>query len=73
VREVLDRQQSAIIGTLKSNVYLDPQVLLREQQDIFATTWQYAGHIEKLMQAGAFRTCGDSNPAVVARRHERRI
>ena len=33
----MNRQQSAIIETLKSRVYLDPEVLCSEQQDIIAS------------------------------------
>ena len=50
----MNRQQSGIIETLKARVYLDPEVMRIEQQNIFATSWQYAGHTEKLAKAGDF-------------------
>ena len=42
------KQPSAIIETLEPEAYIDPQLLVREQQRIFAATWQYAGHIRTL-------------------------
>jgi carnitine monooxygenase subunit len=48
------QQQSTLIKSLDARVYLDPEIFLREQQAIFASTWQYACHVEKLRSPGDY-------------------
>ena len=40
--------------TLPSRVYLDPNIFDRELELIFARTWQYVGHVEKLPKPGDY-------------------
>ena len=64
----MGRQQSTIIETLEPEVYIDPQFLAREQQRIFAVTWQYAGHVEKLNKPGAFFVCEIAGESIIVMR-----
>ncbi len=42
--------------SLQADAYTDPQWLRFEQQAIFARTWQWVCHVEKLREPGAFVT-----------------
>lgn len=50
----MSKQRSQVIEGLPAQAYIDPAVLVTEQDRIFAATWQYAGHVEKLQQSGDF-------------------
>ncbi len=52
--------------TLPYAWYSDPEILRREQERIFRSAWQYAGHMGQLPQPGTFftATCGRT-PVVV--------
>ena len=54
--------------TLPFRWYSDPEVLRREQERIFARTWQYGGRAEQVAEPGAFLAtdCGDV-PVLVVR------
>ncbi len=42
--------------TLPWSWYVDPEILRREQERIFRTAWQYAGHLRQLPEPGTFFT-----------------
>jgi phenylpropionate dioxygenase-like ring-hydroxylating dioxygenase large terminal subunit len=42
--------------TLPYSWYVEPEVLRREQQRIFASAWQYAGHVGELPDPGTYCT-----------------
>jgi len=42
--------------TLPYSWYSDPEILRREQQLVFRSAWQYAGHVEQLPEPGTFFT-----------------
>ncbi len=66
----MNRQQSGIIETLKARVYLDPEVMRIEQQNIFATSWQYAGHTEKLAKPGDFIVAEIAGESIIVIRED---
>ena len=41
-------------STLPYGWYTDPEVLRREQELIFRSAWQYAGHLGQLPEPGTF-------------------
>ena len=41
-------------STLPYSWYTDPEVLRREQESIFRSAWQYAGHLGQLPEPGTF-------------------
>jgi phenylpropionate dioxygenase-like ring-hydroxylating dioxygenase large terminal subunit len=55
-------------ATLPFSWYSDPGILRREQQRVFARTWQYAGRAEQVAEPGSFLAtdCGDV-PVLVVR------
>jgi choline monooxygenase len=57
-----------IPSALDPRQYLDPAALERELRTIFARTWQYAGHVADLPEAGSYLTAvaGDQ-PVLVLR------
>ncbi len=57
--------------TLPASWYSDPRVYALEQELIFRRTWQYAGQVGDVIEAGQFFTCqaGDV-PVVVVRGHD---
>jgi carnitine monooxygenase subunit len=57
--------------TLPFSWYSDPEILRREQQRVFARTWQYAGRAEQVSEPGSFLAtdCGDV-PMLVVRDRE---
>jgi choline monooxygenase len=61
----------AVQRALAPRLYLDPEVLEREQERIFERTWQLAGHVSDLPQPGSYLTtsAGDQ-PVLVVRDDE---
>jgi carnitine monooxygenase subunit len=54
--------------TLPYAWYTDPEVLRREQERIFRSAWQYAGHIGELPEPGTYTTTrAGRTPVVVTR------
>ncbi len=54
-------------ATLPSRSYIDPEILRAEQSRIFGGTWQYAGSLDALKEAGDFITTSIAGePVVVA-------
>ena len=54
--------------TLPYSWYTDPEILRREQERIFRTSWQYVGHTAQLPEPGSyFATAAGSTPVVVTR------
>jgi len=43
--------------TLPASVYFDPAVYAREKEAIFYRSWNFAGHVEQLRDAGSYVTC----------------
>jgi choline monooxygenase len=58
----------AMPDALSPRYYLDPDLLEPEQRLIFERTWQLAGHIKSLPNAGSYITCRAGNqPVLVVR------
>ena len=54
--------------TIPFDWYSDPAVLRLERERIFRRTWQYAGRVDQVAEAGAFFTCDLGGvPIVVVR------
>ncbi len=54
--------------TLPYRWYTDPEILRREQERIFRSAWQYAGHTGQLPEPGTFFTAqAGSTPIVITR------
>ena len=54
--------------TLPYSWYTDPEILRREQERIFRSAWQYAGHLGQLPEPGTFFTTrAGATPIVVTR------
>jgi choline monooxygenase len=53
--------------TLPYGWYTDPEILRREQERIFRSTWQYVGHTGQLAQPGYFAAEAGRTPIVVTR------
>ena len=54
--------------TLPWSWYVDPEILRREQERIFRSAWQYAGHLGQLPEPGTFFTSRAGRlPVVVTR------
>jgi choline monooxygenase len=56
---------------LDPRLYLDPELLEREQEAIFRRSWQYAAHVAELPEPGSYITtrCGDQ-PVLVLRNRD---
>ena len=55
-------------AALSPHLYLDPNVCEREQERIFERTWQLAGHVSQLRQAGSYLTAqAGTQPVLVVR------
>lgn len=55
-------------ATLPSSWYLEPEMLAREKEKIFASTWQLVGHADQVREPGDYFTCTVAEePLVVAR------
>jgi len=52
-------------STLPYSWYVDPEILRREQERIFRSAWQYAGHTGQLPQPGSFFTARAGRAPVV--------
>jgi choline monooxygenase len=48
----MSKPQTTLIQSLAPRVYTDPGIFAEEQEWIFAATWQYACHAEKLKKTG---------------------
>src|SRR5579875_564733 len=53
--------------TLPYAWYTDPEILRREQERIFRSSWQYVGHTGQLAQPGYFACELGRTPVVVTR------
>jgi phenylpropionate dioxygenase-like ring-hydroxylating dioxygenase large terminal subunit len=53
--------------TLPYGWYTDPEILRREQEQIFRSAWQYVGHTGQLASPGYFATRVGRTPVVVTR------
>ena len=54
--------------TIPYSWYADPEILRREQERIFRSAWQYAGHLGQLPEPGTFFTgAAGRTPVVVTR------
>ena len=51
--------------TLPYRWYTDPEILRREQERIFRSAWQYAGHTGQLPEPGSFFTASSGRTPVV--------
>jgi carnitine monooxygenase subunit len=61
----------AVERTLPYSWYSDPDILRREQERIFRSSWQYVGHAGQLPQPGSFfATVVGTTPIVVTRDHD---
>ena len=56
---------------LDPRLYTDPAVLQAEQRLIFEHTWQLAGHISALREAGSYITCRAGNQPVLVVRDDK--
>ncbi len=55
-------------STLPSSYYIDPAVLAAEERRVFGTTWQLAGRLEQVREAGSYFTATvGSEPLLVIR------
>jgi nitrite reductase/ring-hydroxylating ferredoxin subunit len=61
---------SPVEKTLPYGWYADPDILRREQERIFRSSWQYVGHTGQLAQPGFFAAEAVRVPVVVTRDHE---
>ena len=60
--------------TLPYSWYSDPELLRREQEKIFRSAWQYAGHLGELPEPGTFFTTrAGRTPVVVTRARDNEI
>jgi phenylpropionate dioxygenase-like ring-hydroxylating dioxygenase large terminal subunit len=60
--------------TIPYSWYADPEILRREQERIFRSAWQYAGHTGQLPQPGSFFTAhAGQAPVVVTRSRDEEI
>ena len=55
-------------GSLRAAAYTDPPWFALEQRAIFARTWQWVGHVEKLREAGSYVTTTVAGMSIVALR-----
>ena len=53
---------------LDAKAYISPKVYKKEIKRIFATTWQYVGHIEKVQQPGDFFVCEVAGESLIVMR-----
>ncbi len=44
------------VRSLEAHYYTDPAIYLREREHLMARSWQFAGHVSKLAQAGDYFT-----------------
>src|SRR5947209_17811910 len=63
--EALDRGR-----TLPAEWYTDPEMLARERERIFATSWNHVGRVGQVAEAGDFLTCRVGEVPVVIVRDE---
>src|SRR3984893_986478 len=67
-RERLETAPNAPGTALAPHLYLDPRILALEQEHIFERTWQLAGHLSQLPQAGSYLTAqAGTQPVLVVR------
>ena len=58
----MSKQQTTLIQSPPTRIYTDTEVFREERDRIFATTWQFACHVEKLKNEGDFVTCRVAGP-----------
>ncbi len=61
----MSKQQAVLIEALTAQAYVDPEIFVIEQNLIFASTWQYACHIEKLARPGDYIVCEIATESII--------
>lgn len=56
--------------TLSARNYTDPAIYETEKNRVFSTTWQYAGHIEKLRKTGDYFVCDVAGQSLIIIRNK---
>jgi phenylpropionate dioxygenase-like ring-hydroxylating dioxygenase large terminal subunit len=68
------RERAPLGEALEPNLYLEPEVVGREQRAIFERTWQLAGHVSDLREPGTYLTTDVvDQPVLVVRDHDGEI
>ena len=67
----MSKPQATLIEALDANNYIDPEIYRQEQASIFATTWQYACHVEKLQKPGDYLVCDVAGESLILIRKDR--
>ena len=66
----MSEQQAALIQSLTAPAYVDPGIYDAEQELIFASTWQYACHVEKLARPGDYVVCELAKESIIVIRED---
>jgi phenylpropionate dioxygenase-like ring-hydroxylating dioxygenase large terminal subunit len=66
----MSKQQTTIIEALNASAYIDAEIFRQEQEKIFAPSWQYAGHVEKLKNNGDYRVCNLAGESLILIRQD---
>jgi phenylpropionate dioxygenase-like ring-hydroxylating dioxygenase large terminal subunit len=53
----MSKPQATLVKALSAAAYIDAEVYRQEQNKIFARSWQFACHVEKLLCSGDFVVC----------------
>lgn len=70
----MSEQQAVLIKPLPAKTYIDSDTYRLEQGNIFARSWQFACHVEKLQRPGDFVVCEAAGESlIVIRENKNRI
>ena len=70
----MSKAQTTLIRSLPARPYIDPEIFRAEQDSIFASSWQYACHTEKLKRPGDYVVCEIAGESIIViRENENRI
>ena len=66
----ISEQRAALIQSLTARAYVEPGIYDAEQELIFASTWQYACHVEKLSRPGDYVVCELAKESIIVIRDD---
>jgi phenylpropionate dioxygenase-like ring-hydroxylating dioxygenase large terminal subunit len=69
----MSEPQAILVKALSAAAYIDAEVYRQEQNRIFARSWQFACHVEKLRCSGDFVVCEVADESLIVMRENEKV
>ena len=69
----MSEPQAILVKALSAAAYIDAEVYRQEKNKIFARSWQFACHVEKLRCSGDFVVCEVADESLIVMRENEKV